>query len=124
MGKKSEKSQAELDPNTASSKKLVARAEKLSKKNKTGLKESSDKSAGAKSKVEDVAKESSSSGINSAPVKKLHLESSKGNIVYSWQVSAGTFGFNSYPTYDYNLESFQEEYLLGLLDLNDVRSKF
>ena len=80
MKKDIEKGEPQVDPNTASSKKLIGRAERSSKKSKSivrdnGEKESSTKASNVKEK--NLKEPEKSLKV----IKKPHLESSKGNTV-------------------------------------------
>lgn len=51
---------------------------------------------------------------------KQALKSTPGNIVFSWEQISGSWGFGSYPSWDYQLSDFKEEYLLDIIDKIEV----
>jgi hypothetical protein len=100
--KDEEKSQDAFEPKTSSSQKLTGKSDRSSRKKKSVVKDKAEKDL-PKSTAEDQEKTPSTPDSKLANLPKGKLGSSKGTIVYSWDISAGTYGFNSYPTYDYHL---------------------
>ena len=78
------------------------------------------------SSIKDTKKATRKSELKKVIVKKepmkvcSSINSSEGKIVLSWNRVSGSWGLDKYPYWDYEINKFKDEHLLGILGKEDV----